>query len=321
MSTNDSVSSTEDRSAEPAAVQRSLSLVVLAAGMGSRFGGIKQIAELGPSGEALIDYSVYDALRAGFNNLLFVIRPDIEDEVRSFFAGKFEEADDVDYVYQTLDDVPASAQSTYDRRKPWGTAHAVWSARNAATEPFAVINGDDFYGRHAFQSLAEALSAVDEDEPRFFLMGYPLGRTLSPHGPVSRAICKVDSENNLLAIAEHHDIEQDEEGRIHGSRDGSPVELTSRTYCSMNMLGFTPAVFPILTREFEAFLRERGHEPKAEFLIPTVLNTVIARGEATVEVIPTDAEWFGVTYSADTEAARAALRRLVDNGTYPEKLW
>jgi dTDP-glucose pyrophosphorylase len=302
---------------------RALSLVVLAAGMGSRFGGIKQIAELGPAGEALIDYSVYDALRAGFGDLHFVVRPDIEEAVRRFFRGKFDAARGVHWVHQTVDDVPTETGAAAEREKPWGTAHAVWSGRESVTRPFAVINGDDFYGREAFDTLAGALETVRPEEHRFFLVGYPLEKTLSPHGPVSRAICKVDSENNLIEIEEHHEIERIPDGRIFGTRGngGSRVELTSGTYCSMNMMGFTPAFFPILTREFELFLTTSHDIKRAEFLLPTVLNKLLSEGEASVKVLPTDADWFGVTYAADVEAAQNALRQLVEKGVYPRPLW
>ncbi len=292
-----------------------MELLVLAAGLGSRYGGLKQVDPVGPGGETLLDYAVFDALRAGFGRVVFVIRRDFAELFQTNVAAKYRGRVPVDTVFQSLDDRPPVSLSGPERTKPWGTGHAVWCAREAIREPFAVINADDFYGADSFRALAGFLNrpgAADRRPPEFAMAGFRLARTLSEHGSVSRGIGRVVGRE-LAAIEERSDIRPDDVGAGRPYRGDEVV--------SMNCWGFTPALFPALGRHFEAFLGARGSESQAEFYLPAAVSALIAEGEARVEVLPTEAEWFGVTYREDKPRVAAAIASLVRAGVYPERLF
>ena len=296
-------------------------LVLLAAGMGSRYGGVKQIDGVGPNGEAIIDYSIFDALHVGFTNLCFIVRAEIEDAVREFFAGKFPDSIGVSYAIQSLDDLPAGLQMPAERSKPWGTAHAVYAARDAVNSPFAVVNADDFYGRDAYKTLHAYLAALANDETDYAMVGYRLDETLSEHGTVSRGICRKDADGFLEQIREHKKIAS-ENGQIFDTLpDGKKVELQPDDVTSMNMFGFTPAVFSQIERKFADFVSAHGDDPSAEFYIPTLMTQLIDEGSAQMRVLSTKSQWFGMTYKEDKEAVQARIREYVESGVYPSKLW
>lgn len=296
-------------------------LVLLAAGMGSRYGGVKQIDGVGPNGEAIIDYSIFDALSVGFTDLCFIVRAEIEEAVREFFAGKFPDTITVSYAIQSLDDVPSGVEVSAERSKPWGTAHAVWSARNHVTTPFAVVNADDFYGRDAYKTLHAYLAALAPDETDYAMVGYRLDETLSDHGTVSRGICAKDADGFLERIVEHKKIARADDGIFDTLDDGSTVTLQPDDIASMNMFGFTPAVFPQIETEFADFLRQSGTDPKSEFYIPTLMTRLIDAGRAQMRVLSTTAQWFGMTYKEDKPTVEARIREYVESGHYPKTLW
>ena len=294
-------------------------VVVMAAGMGSRYGGIKQIDPVGPGGEALLDYSVYDALRAGFQDVVFIIRKAIEEDFRSFCNGRFAH---VPYriVYQELEDIPKGFPVPPERTKPWGTTHAILRVREVVKGPFAVINADDFYGRNAYEILQSYLSRLPEDSKDFALVGYRLENTLSEHGSVSRGICSVDDEGFLLSVEEYVKIVR-QNGRIESIEPSQPGTFTGKEFASMNMFGFTPALFPFLEREFIHFLETEGKDPKAECYIPRVVGKLVRGGEIRVKVLPSTSLWFGITYQADKPLVKERIHQLVASGEYPERLW
>ena len=289
----------------------SLTLVVLAAGMGSRYGGLKQIDPVGPSGETVLDYAVFDALRAGFTRVLFVIRRDFEALFREKVGGRYAGRVAVDYVFQALDALPDGVLVPEGREKPWGTGHAVWCAREAITGNFAVINADDFYGADSFAQLATFLSARSGGE--FAMVGFRLANTLSEHGVVSRGITTAGPDGRLQSIVEQVGIAADEVG--------AGQKYSGKETVSMNCWGFTPALFPGLDALFQEFLATRGNEPKAEFYLPAAVSAMIGRGGATVQVLPTESTWFGVTYREDKPRVQAAIAELVQAGQYPNELW
>jgi UTP-glucose-1-phosphate uridylyltransferase len=288
-------------------------LLVMAAGMGSRYGGLKQIDAVGPNGEAIIDYSIHDALRAGFGRLVFVIRRDIEAAFREAIGGKFEKRIAVDYVFQELDKLPAGFSVPAGRTKPWGTTHAILMAEGIVREPFAAINADDFYGRESFQVMADFLRAGGPD---YSMIGYTLRNTLSEHGSVSRGVCECDAAGFLRAVVELTKIEKRDGGAQAEDRALSGDELVS-----MNFWGFTPALFPQLREHFNGFLRRSGQELKSESYIPTPVNELVSSGAARVKVLHTPASWFGITYKEDKPQVVASILKLVAAGTYPAKLW
>lgn len=291
-------------------------LVVLAAGMGSRYGGLKQIDPVGPGGETVLDYAVFDAVRAGFTRVVFVIRRDFEELFRAKIGARYAGRVAVDYVFQALDALPAGFAPVAGREKPWGTGHAVWCAREAIRENFAVINADDFYGADSFARLARFLSApaaADAAAARFAMVGFRLANTLSEHGVVSRGVSATAADGTLRSIVEHTGIAP--------ADIGAGKKFSGEEIVSMNCWGFTPALFAGLDTQFREFLAARGTEPKAEFYLPAAVSTMIARGEAAVQVLPTDSAWFGVTYREDKPRVQAALAALVAAGRYPEKLW
>lgn len=295
-------------------------LLILAAGMGSRYGGLKQIDPVGPAGETVLDYSVYDALAAGFGKLVFVIRRDFEAAFRENVGRRFESRAEVCYVFQELESLPGGHAVPAGREKPWGTGHAVWCARDALTEPFAVINADDFYGADSFRQLGRFLTAAPErDMPaRCAMVGFTLANTLSEFGAVSRGICTVDTEGRLVDVREVTGIEP---AQVAACGAGGTAVFTGDEIASMNCWGFTPAILPSLERQLTEFLAARGRELKSEFYIPSVVTGLIETGEATVTVLPTGSAWFGVTYREDRPRVVASLEALVRAGVYPAALW
>ena len=296
-------------------------ILILAAGMGSRYGGLKQIDKLGPGGETITDYSIFDAIRAGFGKVVVVIRKDIEDQFREFF-DKFSDKIEVEYVFQELDRLPKGYSVPADRQKPWGTGHAIMMAESAIKEPFAVINADDFYGTEAYKVMAKHLSSVSSEESNEYCMvGYPLINTLSDFGSVSRGVCGLDAHGFLESIAERTNIEKTDNGIEFTDEKTNRVGLTGNEIVSMNFLGFTPTLFNYLNPEFKKFLNEKINMPKSEFYIPSVVDTVLKSGEATMKVYKTNAKWFGITYREDRENVVNSLNKLIADGVYPENLW
>ena len=298
-------------------------LVVLAAGMGSRYGGLKQVDPVGPSGEAILDYSVFDAHRAGFGKVVFIIRKDIEEVFRSQIGAKYEGLLPVDYAFQDIHDLPAPYTVPEGRTKPWGTAHAIRAARHAVHEPFAAINADDFYGRDAFARLAAFLGNVDAAARplHFAMVGYKLDLTLSDHGSVARGICQVTPDGHLSGVTEMTKLVRTPEGAENREDPAAPVKLTGAERVSMNLWGFTPALFDMLEERFPAWLARRGAEEKSEWYIPFVVDEMIHEGAASVEVLPTESAWFGVTYREDKPFVTNAIRALVDAVEYPVSLF
>lgn len=290
-------------------------LLVLAAGLGSRYGGLKQLDPVGPTGETILDYAVFDAVRSGFGRVVFVIRRDFEGAFRTQVAAKYAGKVPVDFVFQALDALPAGFAPPPGREKPWGTGHAVWCARNAIHEPFAVIGADDFFGREAFRQLVAFLSAKQKSaiaDRKFCMVGYRLDRTLSEHGTVSRGVCEVGADGLLRGIVERTAIDPTQLGR---------GDLRGDATVSMNCFGFTPALFPALDAQLGEFHHAAGGDTTREFYLPAAVSAMIARGEATVQVLPTPGEWFGVTNRGDRPRAVAALAALVRRGEYPPRLF
>lgn len=295
-------------------------LVVMAAGIGSRYGGLKQIDPVGPAGEIVIDYSIYDAIRAGFERVVFVIRRDIEAPFRAIADAHFAGRIAVDYVFQELNDLPAGFATPPDRKKPWGTGQAILAARAAVRGPFGVINADDFYGRRSFEILAAFLRGADPAATDYALVGFTLRNTLSEHGAVARGVCAVDGAGRLTAIAERLKIEKDGAGARY-EEGGVWHPLTGDEPVSMNMWGFTPRLFESLDSGFRAFLPGAMSNPKSEFLVPTHIGDEVRAGRARVRVLATPEQWFGVTYPEDKPAVAAGIRALIAQGAYPASLW
>ena len=293
-------------------------LLVLAAGMGSRYGGLKQIDPVGPSGETIIDYSIYDALNAGFGKLVFVIRQDISEQFKEIVGARFEKRIPVEYVYQELSKLPEGYSVPEGRSKPWGTAHAILMAAESVKEPFAAINADDFYGSQSYRLLAQHLSLGTSD---YAMVGFTLSNTLSEFGTVARGICKVDAEQYLSTVTELTKIAPDGNAAKDTAPDGTITALTGNEPVSMNMWGFTPALFPQLKNHFEAFLKKSGGELKSECYIPSVVNDLVVSGEARVKMLRTNDSWFGVTYREDRHRVVESIRQLIVRGDYPAKLW
>jgi hypothetical protein len=293
-------------------------LLVLAAGMGSRYGGLKQIDPVGPAGETIIDYSIYDALRARFGKLVFVIRKDIEAPFKEIIGARFANRIPIEYAYQELDKLPAGFSVPAGRTKPWGTTQAILMAEDVINEPFAAINADDFYGADSFQVLAKQLTSGTTD---YSMVGFVLRNTLSEFGSVARGVCEVDANNYLKSIIELTKIEKDGSAAKSISPDGSVSPLTGEEPVSMNMWGFTPAVFPHLRREFTEFLKQHGQAEKSECYIPMVVGDLVRNTHARCRVLRSDASWFGVTYREDRPRVVASIRELIAQGLYPEKLW
>lgn len=297
-------------------------LFVLAAGMGSRYGGLKQLDGLGPNGETIMDYSIFDAIRGGFGKIVFVIRKDFEEDFRKKIISKYENHIPVEVVFQSIDKLPEGFTCPAERVKPWGTNHAVLMGKEVIREPFAVINADDFYGRDSFAVIGKFLSELPEGAKNTYCMvGFRVGNTLSESGTVARGICSTDENRHLTTVVERTEIMRingvvsykDENGEWVGIEDNTPV--------SMNMWGFTPDYFNYSEEYFIDFLKENIDKPKAEYYIPLMVNKLINDGTATVEVLDTTSRWFGVTYAADRQGVVDKLRALADSGEYPSKLF
>jgi NDP-sugar pyrophosphorylase family protein len=294
-------------------------LVILAAGMASRYGSMKQIQGFGPGGETIMDYSIYDAIRSGFGKVVFIIRKDFAENFKAIFEPKLKGKAATDYVYQEMDAFTNGYSAPKERTKPWGTAHAVLCAKDAVNEPFAVINADDFYGRDAFEKANRFLT--QECSPDLYsIIGYELAKTLSEHGSVSRGVCNVDENGLLVSINERTNIYK-EGDKIVYEENGQKLELAKGTKVSMNFFCFHPSLFSITEKLFQEFLQANGSNPKAEFFIPIVADKFIHNGAGKIKVIPTSAQWFGVTYKEDAPTVEKDLKVLVDKGEYPQRLW
>lgn len=294
-------------------------LLILAAGMGSRYGGIKQIDSFGPSGETIMDYSIYDAIRSGFGKIVFIIRKDFADTFKEIFDAKLAGKIDTEYVMQEMDSFIGDYKMSGARMKPWGTAHAVLCAKDAISEPFAVINADDFYGKDAFEKAAKFLNE-DVSADIWSIIGYQLSKTLSKNGTVSRGVCEVDGDGNLVGIVERIKI-YPEDGKIVYEENDKKTELPLNTPVSMNFWGFYPNAFEYIQKLFQSFLTENGNNPKAEFFIPIIGDAFIKDEQGEIKVIQTSAQWFGVTYKEDAPAVKESIEALVADGVYPKKLW
>ncbi|MBR1798743.1 MAG: nucleotidyltransferase [Bacteroidales bacterium] len=292
-------------------------LLVLAAGMGSRYGGLKQLDNVGPNGEIIMDYSITDAIRAGFGKVVFVIRHSFENAFKATInADHFNNAIEVEYVFQELDSLPQGFKPPQNREKPWGTNHAILMAKDVIHEPFAIINADDFYGREAFAVMAEHLQSLKDTKGQYCMVGYRLENTLSENGSVSRGVCQTDSNGYLTGMTERTSISRTQEGIMYTDTDGSKKHLPADATVSMNLFGFTPDYFAESELMFVDFLNEHGHELKSEYYIPFAVNTLIANGYATMKVLKTDSQWFGVTYKEDRPMVVTRLKRLHEEGVY-----
>ena len=294
-------------------------LLILAAGMASRYGSMKQIEGFGPSGETIMDYSIYDAMRAGFTKVVFIIRKDFADNFKNIMEPKLKGKIATDYVFQDMHSFTGDYKVPAERTKPWGTAHAVLCAKDAVKEPFAVINADDFYGRDAFEK-AYAFLTKQVNEKLYCIIGYELAKTLSDNGTVSRGVCQVDADGNLVSIAERTKIYQDGD-KITYEEGDKKFEVPFDSKVSMNFWGFDPSVFAYTQKIFAEFLAEQGTNPKAEFFIPIIGDKLIRDGKGNIKVIPTSAQWFGVTYKEDAPGVQASLNALIAKGEYPSNLW
>ena len=293
-------------------------LLILAAGMGSRYGGLKQMDPVGPGGETIMDYSVFDALRAGFGKLVFIIRRDFEGAFLDTVGARFEQRLPVEYVFQELDQLPPGFSVPSNRTKPWGTGQAILAAADVIHEPFAAINADDFYGLNSFRVLGEHLGSGSND---FAMVGFILRNTLSDHGSVARGVCQANGDNLLKTVNELTKIERSGTGAKYEDAQGGVHQLGGDETVSMNMWGFTPALFNLLREQFTAFLTANGAEEKAEFYIPTVVNELVKTNAARCRVLRSRDSWFGVTYREDRPRVMASVRALVARGDYPERLW
>ena len=294
-------------------------LLILAAGMGSRYGGLKQLDAVGPSGETILDYSVFDAIRAGFGRVVFVIRHDFEEEFKKSVGSKYAGKIDVDYAFQVLDDLPEGYSVPEGRTKPWGTGHAIRAARTAIKEPFAAINADDFYGRDAFAKIGAFLAAPRKPYS-FAMVGYRLDKTLSDNGTVARGICST-ADGHLATVTEMTKLRADGPNKVINDDPAQPATLTGAERVSMNLWGFGAELFDELAVRFPAWLAARGQELKSEWYIPFIVDELIKEGKAQVDVLPTDSSWFGVTYREDKPFVVDSIAKLVKAGEYPEKLW
>jgi hypothetical protein len=296
-------------------------LFVLAAGMGSRYGGLKQLDGLGPNGETIMDYSIYDAIKAGFGKIVFVIRGSFEKDFKTVVIDKFKDLIETDIVFQEISSVPEGSTYTPEREKPWGTNHAVLMGKDAIHEPFAVINADDFYGQESFAILADFLRSVEGKKNEYCMVGYRVGYTLSESGAVSRGVCVVDENQLLKNVVERTHIEEKGGAINYIDEKGEEVAIASTTPVSMNMWGFTPDYFDYSVEYFKEFLATEGQKLKSEFYIPLAVNNLIVTGKATCKVLDTPSKWFGVTYAEDRPQVVIKINELVRKGVYPEKLF
>ena len=296
-------------------------LLILAAGMGSRYGGLKQTDPIGPNGEAIIDYSIFDAIRAGFGKVVFVIRESFAENFKASFEKKLNGKIETEYVYQELSNIPEGLEFNTERQKPWGTGHAVLVAKDLINESFAVINADDFYGAEAYQKVTHFLAEAEKENfPHYAMVGYRLDQTLSDNGYVSRGVCSADDKGHLVDVVEHTSIER-EGKKIVASLDDSTKTLAGNTVVSMNFWGFLPSYFNFLEKSFARFIVANKNELKAEFYIPYVVNELIQNKEANIQVLQSSEKWFGVTYQEDKATTIDNINRLIEAGKYPSKLW
>ena len=295
-------------------------ILVLAAGMGSRYGGNKQLDEVGPSGETIIDYSIYDAIRSGFGKIVFVIRHDIEEQVKERFVEKLRGRIEVDYVFQEITNLPEGVQVSPDRAKPWGTSHAILVAENKIKEPFGVINADDYYGVESFKILHDFL--VNDTDPNCYsIVGYKLGNTLSEHGHVNRGVCKVGSDGLLEHIVETRQIEKIPNGAKAPGPDGQDLYFTGNEVVSMNLWGFKPTCYKFLKEEFRTFIDKRGMDLKSELDIPTSLDKFVKNGHITIKILMSNEKWFGVTYRDDKPFVVENIKKMIRKGIYPARIY
>ncbi|KAA3612656.1 MAG: nucleotidyltransferase [Calditrichaeota bacterium] len=296
------------------------SLLILAAGLGSRYGSLKQIDQFGPSGETIIDYSIYDAIKAGFKKVVFVIRKNIESEFKDVFVDKFSEKIEIDYALQEIESVPQGVQFSKFRKKPWGTGHAVLVAANRINEPFAVVNADDFYGAHSFQLIYNYLNSQCLENLVCGLVGFKLTNTISEFGAVSRGICEYKN-GRLQSIIERTKIYKKDDAIVFEDENGQICELAKGAIVSMNLMGFTPAIFAFLEQRFKVFANKNKDNLEAEFFLPNVVNDLAVAKLARVSLLPSSEKWFGVTYQQDKPVAKRKLGELITAGIYPENLW
>ena len=299
---------------------KDIALVIMAAGIGSRYGaGIKQLQKVGPKGEIIIDYSIHDALEAGFNRVIFIIRKDIEEEFKEVIGSRIEKICPVEYVFQDKNDLPEGFTCPKDRTKPWGTGQAVLACRHILDVPFVVINADDYYGKEAFVKIYKFLEGHENTTDQYCMAGFKLANTLSENGTVTRGVCKMDEDNNLITINETHEIARAQDG-TYTSEEG--LELSDDTLVSMNMWGVTPEYIGVLEDKFEEFLQNMDEtDLKAEFLLPIIMDDLLKSGQSSVKVLSSSDRWFGVTYQEDKDSVVEAFKQLVADGVYGEDLW
>jgi dTDP-glucose pyrophosphorylase len=295
-------------------------LMVLAAGMGTRYGGNKQLDEVGPSGETIIDYSIYDAIRAGFGKIVFVIRRDIEEQVKERFVERLLGKIEVDYVFQEINNLPEGVKVAPGREKPWGTSHAILVTRKKIKEPFGVINADDYYGVESFKILRDFL--INDTEPNnFCIVGYKLGNTLSDHGHVNRGVCEAGVDGFLRNIVETRQIEKTRDGATAPGADGKLVHFTGNEIVSMNLWGFKPSCYEFLGKEFRSFINNHGMDLKSELDIPTSVDKFVKNGEITIKILMSNERWFGVTYREDKPFVVESIKKMIRKGIYPVRIY
>jgi NDP-sugar pyrophosphorylase family protein len=295
-------------------------LLILAAGMGTRYGGNKQLDQVGPSGETIIDYSIYDAIRAGFGKIVFVIRRDIEDQIKERFSERLKGKIEVEYVFQEISNLPVGAKVSPDRTKPWGTSHAILVAEQKIKEPFGVINADDYYGVESFKILYDFL-VNDKDPDNFCIVGYKMANTLSEHGHVNRGVCSIGDDGNLLSIVETVQIEKTPDGAKAPDNDGQFQKFTGDEIVSMNLWGFKPSCFRFMGEEFKDFIKKYGMELKSELYIPTALDRFVRAGQVSIKILMSNEKWFGVTYREDKPFVVENIKSMINKGIYPAKIY
>jgi dTDP-glucose pyrophosphorylase len=295
-------------------------LLVLAAGMGTRYGGNKQLDEVGPSGETIIDYSIYDAIRAGFGKIVFVVRRDIEEQIKERFVERLKDKIEVDYVFQEITNLPEGVNVSPERQKPWGTSHAILVTREKIHEPFGVINADDYYGVESFTILHDFL-VNDKDPNCYSIVGYKLGNTLSEHGHVNRGVCKAGSDGLLQGIVETRQISKTHDGAVAPGPDGKELNFTGNEIVSMNLWGFKPSCYDFLGEEFRNFINRSGMDLKSELDIPTSVDKFVKNGDIRIKVLMSNERWFGVTYREDKPFVVKSIREMIRKGTYPARIY